>query len=305
VPHGGLVLTRCDANGSACTHASLPARGVCDLVIDPIADKLLVPVGTRPDLLRCATDGTACTTADISAGATVSAGVKSVVLDAASQKLLVVAQDDLHQQRLALFRCNVDGTGCTYSDISAGRGPGSGRNPSAAISGGKLLVVTEGASSGSGPTLYSCALDGAGCSWADISASRPYGSGLRPRLLVYGNNLLVVSTDGSNDSKAALVRCGLDGSSCTYADLSAGAGAGTGGSPSAAIDDVAQRLLVVTTDADASARLVRCELAVDLGPPMSGMMPSAVIDKKAMRLLVATDDLSNLERPALATLDLW
>ena len=100
--------------------------------------------------------------------------------------------------RPALFRCNLDGTGCTYTDISAGQGPDTGFAPSIVIdeANAKLLVVTENRASSSRPALFRCNLDGTGCSYADISAGQGTGSGLSPSAVIDKStgDLLVVAT---------------------------------------------------------------------------------------------------------------
>src|SRR5262249_33036462 len=86
------------------------------------------------------------------------------------------------------------------------------------------------------------------CTYNDISARQPRGSGLHPSALVETVNgkLLVVTEDGANLSKPALFQCNLDGTGCTYADISAGEGAKSGLNPSAVLDPSNSRLLVVT-----------------------------------------------------------
>lgn len=311
-PNGKFVLTRCATDGTACTQGYLPfALGARSVVLDTITDKLLVAYGSRPDLLRCATDGTGCRTTDISAGHPVQATNRSIVLDATNQKMIVVAQDAANQQRLKMFRCEMDGTGCVYKDLSIGMPAGSNGSPSAAIANGKLLVAVTNGAAGSRPALVTCALDGTVCTLTDISAGRPASSGIEPKLLVHGGALLVVTVDRSNDAKAALFRCTLDGASCTYADLSAGGAVNSGLQVEAAVDPATQKLYVVSRNADGSGWLSRCDVTGAgcagwaLGAPRSAEMPVALVDAKANRLLVVTNDVSNLQRPGLFTLDLW
>jgi hypothetical protein len=78
------------------------------------------------------------------------------VIDAAGGKLLVATQNSAKAEKPALFRCNLDGTGCTYRDISAGQGRESGRSPVALIdtANRKLLVVTT--QTVPGPSEWGC-----------------------------------------------------------------------------------------------------------------------------------------------------
>ena len=97
-------------------------------------------------------------------------------------KLLVVTTNNANGGKPALFRCNLDGTGCVYTDLSAGQGAGSGFFPSAGIdtAGGKLLVVTTNNANGGKPALFRCNLDGTGCVYTDLSAGQDAGSGFFP-----------------------------------------------------------------------------------------------------------------------------
>jgi hypothetical protein len=82
------------------------------------------------------------------------------VIDAINAKLLVVTTNDANSGKPALFRCNLDGTGCTYTDISAGQGTGSGFGPSAVIDtiNDKLLVLTANGTNADKPGLFSICL---------------------------------------------------------------------------------------------------------------------------------------------------
>src|SRR5262245_2347418 len=65
-------------------------------------------------------------------------GVRAVI-DTTTRKLLVVNSTNYQgmfpgeEYKPALSRCNLDGTRCTYSDISAGQRAGSGWTPSAVV----------------------------------------------------------------------------------------------------------------------------------------------------------------------------
>ena len=51
---------------------------------------------------------------------------------------------------LGMVRCELDGTGCTFVDLSAGQPGGSGTSPSAVINAGpdRLLIATDDAANG-------------------------------------------------------------------------------------------------------------------------------------------------------------
>jgi hypothetical protein len=290
------------------------------VIVDDVNSKLLIATTNggnywRPALFRCNLDGTSCVYADISAGQPGGTGYSpSLVIDRINNKLLVVTaahSDTPNNGEPALFRCNLDGTGCSYVDISAGRPPGSGHTVSALVDAlnGKLLVVTEDVSGNNPPkpALFRCSLDGTGCAYVDISAGRPLGSGGTPAAVIdtVTPALLVVTNDGSNNGKPALFRCALDGTGCSYTDLSAGRPAQCGGSPSVVIDSVSSYhdmyLLVVTSDGSNNGKpaLFRCNMDgsnchytdISAGQPNNiGMTPSAVVDTVNAKLLVVTWD---------------
>src|SRR6185295_3973016 len=59
---------------------------------------------------------------DVSAGqGTYSGQAPSIAIDAANGKVLIVTSNAANAAKPALFRCGLDGTSCTYSDISAGQ----------------------------------------------------------------------------------------------------------------------------------------------------------------------------------------
>src|SRR5262249_46503944 len=93
---------------------------------------------------RCLLDGTSCAYADISAGRGANSGLTpSAVVDAANQSLIVVANNnEASSNTIALYRCDLPGTGCHYSDISTGRAQ-SAFSPSVALGpAGEIFVVT-------------------------------------------------------------------------------------------------------------------------------------------------------------------
>jgi hypothetical protein len=190
---------------------------------------------------------------DISAGKAGGTGINpSAVIDAANGKLLVVGEESAGipaHTKSSLFRCNLDGSACTYVDISVGQ-LDSGFRPTALVdaANGKLLVIAG--TSSSGPALYRCNLDGTSCSYAILTANLGPHLGSNPSALidVEGGKLLVVAEDSSNSSRPALYRCNLDGSSCTYTDISVGRGALSGLSPSVALDPASRKVFVATMD---------------------------------------------------------
>ena len=246
--------------------------------------------------------------ADVSAGQDAGAGYYiSAAVDVAGGKVIVATDNAANAEKPAAFRCNLDGTGCTYVDISAGQGANSGSLPSAAIdkANGKLLVATTDGSNIYRPGLFVCNVDGTACVHRDISLAQGSHSGLFPSLVVdaLDGKVLVVTDNNANLDKPGLFRCNLDGTSCAYFDISAGQGQYSGTSPSAVLDAVNSRFLVVTNNAANGQKpgLFRCPdldfvascTYVDISAGRganSGGHPSAVIDAVAGKLLVVTDD---------------
>jgi hypothetical protein len=311
-------LYRCNLDGTACTYADISAgQGLCSgeypsAVIDSANAKILVvtqnggPGGHKPALFRCNLDGTACSYTDISAGQPADSGYSpSALLDSSSAKLLVVTQNGAAGNKPALFRCNLDGTACSYADISAGQAAECGLTPSAAIDSAdaKLLVVTKNGANSNRPALFRCNLDGTACSYADISAGQGPESGWDPSVLTDPANgkLLVIAHNDNNVFKPALFRCNLDGTACSYTDISAGQPPEAGGKASTVIDSANAKLLVAIADNviyQPNPYLFRCNLdgsectytdMSPLGPPNPAWFwSSAVIDSVNGKLRIVT-----------------
>ncbi|EKJ88321.1 fibronectin type III domain protein [Leptospira meyeri serovar Hardjo str. Went 5] len=181
-----------------------------------------------------------------------------LVIDQVNGKLLVVTFNFANSSKPSLFRCNLDGTNCTHTDISVGQGIGSGGQPSAVIDyvNGKLLVVTANGANNGSPSLFKCNLDGTGCTHTDISAGKTGSIGLYPnvRLDQVNGKLLVITKNNTTGERLALFRCNLDGTSCTYADIWAGQGQWTGLFPRAVLDSINGKVIVVTRNDANSAK---------------------------------------------------
>jgi hypothetical protein len=255
----GDNMLRCNLDGTGCAYVDLsaghamPTVGTPAALIDDANGKLLSVLqsesGARPVLFRCSLDGMGCAFSEVSPGGII--GQPSAVIDTLNSKLLIVAVD-ASSSTPVLFRCNLDGTGCAGIDISVGQGFESGSSPQALIDtvNGKLLVVAENESRGGILGLFRCNLDGTGCAYVDISAGQGTLSGEEPSAVIdTASGKLLVAADyyGTGAATLALYSCNLDGSACTYRDISAGR-RGCGVSPSAALDAGHRRLLVVTHD---------------------------------------------------------
>ncbi len=301
VSESGQTVSQDVSAGQGANSGSITA-----IAIDVANAKVLIAStnganAAKPALFRCNLDGSSCVYSDISVGQGANSGYSpSIVVDAVNSKVLVVTENRANGSRAALFRCNLDGTGCTYKDLSAGQGANSGITPSAVIDtvNNKLLVATAFINQ---PALFRCDLDGTNCTYADISAGQTGTAGIAPSLALDTTNakLLVATNNGSNNYKPALFRCNLDGTGCAYSDISALQGANSGTSPSIVVDALNKKVLVVTqNDANATKpALFRCDLDgtncgyVDISANrgnISGNTPSAAIDAVNKKLLVVT-----------------
>src|SRR5262245_15726931 len=155
--------------------------------------------------------------------------------------------------------------------------------------GGGAAGTSSGGNDGSAGLGSGAGGAGTACQpvYNDISAGQGPKSGLgAPSAVIDASNekLLVVTANGANFNKPALVRCNLDGRACTYNDISAGADADSGWTPSAVIDTTNGKLLVVTA-IDAPAGLnpsfFRCNLdgtaCTHSSLPGEGFSPTAMI----------------------------
>jgi hypothetical protein len=135
-------------------------QGSTQILVDGKNQKLLVVAESqalgKPFLFRCALDGTACTTHDVSAGQGQGSGRGARgVIDAAQDKLIVVAKNESNGNKLSAYRCNLDGTECRHADISAGQTLGAVKALAPVVAGERLLVAA-------GPqfSLYTATLRG-------------------------------------------------------------------------------------------------------------------------------------------------
>jgi hypothetical protein len=232
------VLRR-NLDGTECNHTDIlktsAAKGFAggELVIDILNAKLVS--ASHQGLLRCNLDGTGCAYRENSAATrpmssprgvtkrTFVAGGTSAVIDTINGKLLIatttyeyptsredyieehiagVPEMPLHEllHEVALFRCNLDGTGCTHSVISQDYTD----NPLALIDAthAELLVVTVmDPYPRRGPSelgLFRCSLDGTACKHADITLgqrlNQPGKGAVSMALDTVHAKLLVVAT---------------------------------------------------------------------------------------------------------------
>lgn len=312
VTGGGLY--RCNLDGSACVYvdyrpSATGARASPDFAIDAQADRLLFVANVLdagPSVIRTALDGSSPSTLDISAGPGGGLATSiSGIVDATNRKLLTVTTAAARGGKPWLFRCDLDGTGCTDADLSAGRGVGTANKPAVAIdrANGKLLVVLQDPSNQNKTSLFRCNLDGSACTWADVSAGQPANSGRRPAIALdmTTQKTFIVSTNEANQNILALSTCALDGSACVHEDVA------TQPSAEPALALGGGKLLVVTSSSgSANPWLYRISLdgtqwqgaPLAIHPTTVASHPSVLVDGTKL-VVVATSSTANESRPVL------
>jgi hypothetical protein len=295
---------RAVAIGSLDGGASEPAA-----VIDDTNARLLVAAKSnatgKPVLYRCDYGGTSCTVTDISAGQSTQSDVHAALMDPTASKLLVVAADGSFTP--ALYRCNLDGTGCSHATLSSNRIL---YGMSAVVDGASSKLLVASADDANGKAVFiRCALDGTGCSFADLSATGDTGASLAYPSVVLDSAsskvLMPLIAQTTAGAAPALYRCALDGTSCTYADLSAGHLYTTNNvmlsaAPSGALDAAGAKLLVVGCY-DSLPGLARCATDgtgctyTDISQGHAALSVRALVDAVRSKLVVVALDSPSYE----------
>lgn len=271
-----LAIFRCNLDGTNCSYLDISSGQEQSLgqnptaLIDTINSKLLIITISntyKPSLVRCNLDGSNCVLTDISAEQGDYSAMNffplGATIDYANAKLLVVSSNQNNTNKPALFRCNLDGSGCVYRDISAGKGGGSDAKIVIDHLNSKLLVVTS-YGLGNRPGLFRCDMDGSNCVFADVSAGAPntqpgYNPGRNPVPILDSINskLLFIARDDW-DMKTKVFRCNLDGSSCTFLNLSNLFGVSGSSSEGSILIDTENSKVLITHGS--KPHLFRCNL---------------------------------------------
>jgi hypothetical protein len=296
------------------------------IAIDSVNSKLIIARTLGSDyyfstlrLSICNLDGTSCISRDVSAMSgqgNGSGNYPSIVIDTINSKILISTENYANNRKPSLFRCNLDGTACTHIDISAGRGNVSGRIPKLLFDSvnSKILLITSNSEPGFAErlSLFRCNLDGSSCTFSDISAGRGDVS-------AYANNRISAGIDTTNSKllavaynnfltdnrKAFLYRCDLNGTNCTATDISAGQGNDSGRNPSLVIDSINGKFFVSTTRNSGAFNLLpsifKCNLDgtscthFDLGTIFNSKITGTTVflDNANSKVLVATTFTNN------------
>ncbi|TGM63628.1 chitobiase [Leptospira meyeri] len=215
-------------------------------------------------LFRCNYDGLDCNHTDISVGGQGVGFLGNLEIDYINLKMLIVIRSANNNSKPSLFRCNLDGSNCTHTDISTNQGTGSGWYPRIVIDSinSKLLVITRNDFNNAKPSLFRCELDGSNCTHSDISTNQGTGSGNQAGAIIDKKNkrLIIVTKNVANIGAPGLFRCNLDGTACTYINISTINELNAGQFPMPILDTINNKLLVVTQSGSSRVYLFRCEV---------------------------------------------
>ncbi|TGL37414.1 fibronectin type III domain-containing protein [Leptospira perdikensis] len=260
-----LGYFQCDLSGLNCVFRDISAatgrgnRSAVDAsaVIDYANQKLLIVTlddstsQGKTSLFRCNLDGLNCTQSDISSGLGNNSGYEpEITLDPYNNKILVVVrldnmQDSANRYKIRLIRCEVDGSGCQTSDISAGSSiVNSYRQIQIDRINKKLLMTGPEITAGS-MTLFRSDLDGSNPESLNISGGVSGGGYYSTLTLDYPNQKLLAVGRGPN-MRPYLTRCNLNATGCVATDISLTYGNNSGDYPYAIIEPTNGRLLVTT-----------------------------------------------------------
>ncbi|MCB1193966.1 MAG: hypothetical protein H7A23_06560 [Leptospiraceae bacterium] len=325
-----LSLFRCNLDGTNCIHTDISAGldpvivgsgsgWYTSIAIDPNSSNPKILVATtnysnnkKLSLFRCDLDGSNCTHTDISSSvvpiqSTRSGERPSLTVDVTSSKLLISTTNYANNKQLSLFRCDLDGSNCSHTDVSStatpSQGIGSGLYSKILLDSinSKLYIATTNDSNNKKPALYICNSDATNCNYYDISDGQGSNSGYYPSIAIdkVSSKILVATQNDANSGKLGLFRCSLDGLGCKYTDISAGQGVDSGQYSSMLTDPINSKIYVVTTNFENGKRLglFRCELDgtnckyydISAGKgDKSGWYPSMVFDDVNSKVLVVT-----------------
>ncbi len=279
-----FFLFRCELDGTGCVKTDISSghnttnSTALGLAVDPVGQKVLAVGagmfldgggGTLPALFRANLDGTSPSFADVSLGKPADTGDgPTVAIDTTRNKLEIIGQDIAGQYQPVLFECNLDGSSCTFRDLSTGTGEGfnSGGSPSAIVDpvGKNLLVATYDVSIHGNPTLWICPLAGGDCATEDVSTAlgSVTSAGTTPTIMIDATAAKIDIVTANEAERPFLFRCNLDGSNCLASDLTTGTAAGDNSAQAAGavFDALDGKIGVLTEDRNAGFRpsLFRC-----------------------------------------------
>jgi hypothetical protein len=108
-----------------------------------------------------------------------------------------------------LFRCSLDGSGCAYSDISAGHRPESFATALVDATGGRLLVFDAMflGTTQTHPAIEQCNLDGTACGYTDLFVGTGATIQGRSQGLLWNGRVIDVVVDSVTGVPSILTQC--------------------------------------------------------------------------------------------------
>lgn len=262
-PAGDLGFNRCNFDSTGCTFAELSPAGVGQGITPAVyVDRSKLRIASRVldnlILFSCNLDGTGCSSNVPGNGFAPSIAVSALNPVAAFVGVWTEAPSP---KRLGAYVCALPAFSSCFFVGGGIATPGDNDQsiPSAPVVvddiNHRLLLLGVYAA---GPTLYMADEVGLeqGTTSTFTSVALPLAAGMVPPfdfLIDKSNEKLLVV--GNLSGALGMLRCELDGTSCTFVDLSAGQPAGSGTFPSAVIDAGHERLLIATDDAANGDRL--------------------------------------------------
>ena len=243
---GGALPALFSANldGTSPSFADVSAGKPADtgtgptVTIDSGRNKLMIVAQNtadqgQPVLFECNLDGTSCTYRDLLTGTgegANSGGGASAVVDDLGGNLLVVTSDTSNHLNPTLWICPLAGGNCATEDVSTALGvvTGAGITPTILldVAAGKIDIVTTTADT-LRPHLFRCNTDGSNCLASDLTTGTAAGDNsaqLASAVLdALDGKIGVLTEDRNAGFRPSLFRCNVDGSGCTYTDISASA----------------------------------------------------------------------------------
>jgi len=234
-------LYRCNLDGTSCTVTSISTVSsfalACriPLLIDTPSQKLITVLhnaGNQPTVVRCGLDGQGCTTQVVGPNTGM---CPTAVISPTDSKLLIFTRSNSSPFGPQLLRCELDGTNCGGSDITA-LSPLQADGISGAIDtdNQKIMAVTFKTNDDTFH-FYRCNIDGTGCVTGNLGVKDAFFAPTFPVVLfdTVHHRLIVVGYSGSGGFANFFMRCNQDGTGCTSTRLSPPAGGS--GDPSAVI----------------------------------------------------------------------
>lgn len=217
-------LFYCTLDTLECTHKFISEEDDSgynpSAVIDSKNSKLIVVsqnlfdlISTKPSLYECDLVNYDCVHTFISDKID-SDYTPDIFLNSQNNNLIIATRNDDDSKKAGMFFMNLNNKTSYFKDVSIDQGYGSGYEPFVLIDNMnlKIYLATRNYSNNGKLSLFKCNLDGSECKHFDLSAGQGIDSGYNPSMAIdYKNNkLLIVTQNGSNNSKPALFRLSLN-----------------------------------------------------------------------------------------------